>query len=41
MCTASAGGLIRIRSTEGRILTLHTATHVLLALLMEFVADFR
>jgi hypothetical protein len=33
--------VIRIRSAKGRILTLHTATLVLVALLMDFVVAFR
>ena len=33
--------VIRVRSTEGRILALHTATLVLVALLMDFVDIFR
>ncbi len=33
--------MICIRSTEGRILTLRTATPILVALLMDFVATFR
>ena len=34
-------GLIRIRSTEGRILALHTVTLVLIALPTNFAAGFR
>ncbi len=33
--------MIRIRSTQGHILTLHTATLILVALLMGFMAAFR